>query len=132
MRHIAIALAAIGFHAAEAGAASHDCRQFLTGDWAGKGDFEAFGTITRVDNKYSYNEDGSFETLNRYLGKNGAWQEQRLKGDWTVAPGKVDAECRLTMNGKFESAGTSSTSTFEIVDANTFRSLGFDMKRIQE
>jgi hypothetical protein len=129
-RHVVVA-AALGFLAVRASAAPPDCPTFLTGQWVGKGDFEAFGRTTKVDNKYSYNKDGSFETLNRFLGEGGIWQEQRVRGSWTAARGKGRTECRVTMNGKFESEGTSSTSTFDIIDANTFRSLGFDMQRVR-
>jgi hypothetical protein len=126
------ALALFSFNAVEASGRPDDCKKFLTGQWAGKGDFDAFGTIMKVDNRYSYNKDGTFETVNRYLGEGNVWQEQRIRGTWTVAPGQRGSECLVTMNGQYESAGTSSTSTFQIIDEDTFRSLGFDMRRVRD
>ncbi|MGY4396910.1 hypothetical protein ACVWZA_002095 [Sphingomonas sp. UYAg733] len=126
----AIILASIMGHPASA--SPTDCRQFLAGHWVGKGKVEGFGKPVQVDNDYSYSKDGSFATINRYLGKNGRWNKQRLVGTWKVVAGKGANECTLTLTGTGVSMGSSSTSDFSIIDSDTFRSLGFDMKRVRQ
>lgn len=126
---IAIALSL----ATAAHAAPPDCTAFLTGHWTGKGDINMFGTTTSLDNAYTYNADGTFETVNRYKSGDGEWQEQAITGTWTTKAGEDPDTCTLEMTSTFDSGGvtgsSSSTSDFTYVDDDTFRSMDFDMHR---
>ena len=126
---VAVQILATVAIAGQASAQPVDCKQFLTGRWAGKGTVKQFNV--EVDNAYRYDADGSFETVNRFLGTDGKWQEQRVRGSWTAGAGTEPNSCTLSQVGKFEAQGTSSTTSFTIIDADTFRSFGFDMKRVK-
>ena len=115
-----------------AGAAPSDCAKFLTGDWAGKGDVEGFGTPVPVENAYSYKADRTFVTRNRFLGTDKRWNEQTVSGTWSAKAGRARAECVLTMKSSAQGFSSSSTSDFQMIDRNTFRSMGFDMKRVRK
>jgi hypothetical protein len=108
-----------------------ECTKFLTGHWAGKGTVSGFGRPIKADNDYTYKADGHFATINRYLGSDGKWSEQKLVGQWKASAAPSSRQCTLKLTGSGASAGSSSSSTIEMIDRNTFRSLGFDMKRMR-
>ena len=112
-----------------AGSVSTDCTRFLVGAWVGKGVVRGFGTPVTVDNAYTYRRDGSFATINRYLGKDKRWNEQRLTGIWTATPARSRGRCTLVLKSEDSGMSSSSTSEIQMIDKDTFRSLGFDMKR---
>ncbi len=118
----------LGLPAAQA--ASLDCTAFLTGQWAGKGSIDVFGSKTELDNAYTYGADGTFKTLNRFKGQSGEWEEQQVSGKWSAAPGDGPNDCTVTMSSEGEGFSSSSTSTFVKVDDATFSSLGFNMIRV--
>ena len=105
------------------------CRTVLTGEWAGKGLVEGFGKPVQVDHAASFRRDGSFVTRNRYLGDDKKWVEQELTGTWSATPGRKRNQCKLAMKMQGSGFESSSSSDIVIVNANTYRSLGFDMHR---
>jgi hypothetical protein len=105
-----------------------DCTPFLTGHWVGSGVVTGFGKPVKVSNDYRFKRDGTFTTVNKYLGSDGRWTTQTLSGRWTASAAGQHA-CTLSLVGSGPSAGSSSQSTLTIVGPDTFRSLGFDMKR---
>lgn len=106
------------------------CRSFVTGDWVGKGLVRGFGRPIQVDNAATYAADGSFRIRNRYLSDDRKWNEQSTAGTWTTTRGTNRGRCRLVMMSTGSGFEASSTSDIQIIDANTYRSLGFDMKRV--
>ena len=108
------------------------CSSFLAGTWAGKGVVTEFGPPVRVDNVYTYNKDGSFLTINRFQGENKRWNEQKLSGTWKATPGRSKGECVLVLKSASAMMTSSSTSEIRMIDKDTFRSLGFDMKRVRK
>lgn len=113
-----------------ASASAHVCGRFMTGNWAGKGLVRGFGRPISVDNVATYAPDGSFKTRNRYLSDDRKWNEQSIAGTWTVTRGANRGRCRLVMTSASSGFEASSTSDIQMIDANTYRSIGFDMKRV--
>ena len=87
-----------------------------------------------LDNAYTYNDDGTFLTVNRFKNGDSEWQEQSVSGTWSAAPGDEAQTCTLEMASTFENDGftgsSSSSSTVVYIDADTFRSMDFDMHRV--
>lgn len=106
------------------------CEQFLVGHWAGKGSFTGMGTPMQVDNAYHYKQDGSFATINRYLGQDKRWHEQKLTGSWSAKPGRSRDMCILELKSGSKGMESSSTSEIQMIGKDVFRSLGFDMRRV--
>jgi hypothetical protein len=111
--------------------AETDCTAVLTGKWASKGDFKMGPITTKVDNLFTLNADATFETDQKYLGQDGVWQQQALKGKWSARPGKTTSECVIEMSAKAEFGSSSSSTTVTIVDHDTYRSWGMDSKRVK-
>jgi|GEM_PF-3311634 len=111
-------------------AADLDCTAFLTGQWAGKGDFDGFGEKTELDNLYTFGADGMFKTVNRYRRDGGDWTEQEAQGKWTAAKGQDDASCEVTMTSGEGDMSASSVSEYLRVDDNAFTTMEFRMDRV--
>jgi hypothetical protein len=107
------------------------CRRFLTGNWAGKGTVKDFGPPIEVDNAAAYRSDGTFKTRNRYLGDDKKWAEQIIAGRWSATNGAKLRSCKLVMNTEGSGFKAGSTSDIRVIDPNTYRSLGFNMKRVR-
>jgi len=131
MRRLLLPLLAAFVGSAGIASAATDCRGTLTGRWATKGDV-AMGPMTiKVDNLDSYNADGSFRAVRRFVNQEGKWEEQVTSGQWTTRPGPGAGECVLAMSSKNEFGSASSSTTVTVVDRNTFRSFGIDAKRVR-
>ena len=107
------------------------CTRFLTGDWAGKGTVKDFGPAIQVENVASYSGQGTYATRSRYRGADEKWTEQRLAGTWSATNGPKRGFCKLVMKSGGRDFGGSSTSDIQVINADTFRSLGFDMHRVR-
>lgn len=118
-----------------ANAEALDCQSYLTGHWVGVGEVETFGQSIKVDNRIWLHADGSFRSENKFQTPGKAWQEQTMEGKWSAEPGEEADACRVSMaiEGTLENGGnysSSSTSTYIVVDADTFTSLDFPMTRM--
>ena len=79
----------------------------------------------------SYKSDGTFTSTTRYLGRDNKWAEQTTTGNWTVESTPSPKICSLTLKSITEISNTSSTSEFTIIDADTYRAFGLDLKRVR-
>lgn len=107
------------------------CTSFLTGNWAGEGTVTEFGPPIQVASTASYKPDGTFDSTTRFLGSDKKWNEQTTKGTWTVTSTASPKICSLTLTSVTASGEGSSNSEFEIIDADTYRSAGIDLKRVR-
>lgn len=126
-----------------------DCATFMVGRWVGQGAFSGFGQSVELDNRYTFNADGTFETVNRYRSGEDDWTEQVAAGTWTaelevydpevdgplpdgIDPSAIEA-CSVTMETVQEGGGFSvsgsSTSSYVKVDEDTFSTMDFEMHR---
>lgn len=114
-----------------------DCTAFLTGDWAGKGEVEAFGQTIKLDNAMWLRADGTFKTDYRFQNPGEEWQSQVVEGKWSAELGEGPNDCLVLMeiSGTTEGGGTyssSSTAAYIRVDDNTLTSMDFAMQRVTE
>ncbi|UYN99842.1 MAG: hypothetical protein KIT02_00945 [Devosia sp.] len=135
--------------AQDAAPAPLDCTSFMVGEWVGQGEFSGFGQSVELDNRYTFNDDGTFETVNRYKSGDDDWTEQVATGTWTtelevydpevdgplpedIDPSAIEA-CSVTMEtvqeGEGFSVSGSSTSSYVKVDEDTFSTMDFEMHR---
>lgn len=112
-------------------AADTRCASFIIGNWSAKGVFRGMGTPIRIDHRYAYQADGRFSLVTRYLGRDGKWVQQPMSGRWTAADGTAPRSCKLTMASVSAHGSASSTAEFSIIGKDTYRSLGFDVKRVR-
>ena len=88
-----------------------------------------FGRPVQVDNAASYRRDGTFVTRSRFLGADKKWVEQNLAGTWSATSGRKRGQCKLAMQMRGSGFESSSSSELTMVNADTYRSLDFDMHR---
>lgn len=108
-----------------------DCSAFLVGNWAGAGTVTEFGPPMRVASTASYESNGTFAASTRYLGYDKKWIEQEIAGKWNARAGKGAKICTLVLKSVSTIGESSSTSEFTIIDADTYRSFGVDLKRLR-
>lgn len=110
-----------------------DCRTELTGDWRGQGKVSVLGPPVEVESHYVLKADGAFESMQRYRGQDGTWQEQRVKGEWTTKPGRGAKACEVTMTARNEWGEGSTTTTYRLIGPGRFRfdEADYDMVRTQ-
>jgi hypothetical protein len=129
------ALLPIGLAAPMASAADKplDCRAALTGDWRGQGKVTVMGPPVEVESRYQLKADGGFESMQRYRGQDGAWQEQRVVGEWTTKPGRGTKACEVTMTARNEWGEGSTTTTYRLIGPGRFRfdEADYDMVRVE-
>lgn len=90
-----------------------------------------FGPPIKVDNNASYRADGTFATVHRYLDDDRKWSTQATAGNWTAIKGAKRNGCKLVMKTESNGFEASSISEIQIVNANTYRSVGFNLTRVQ-
>jgi hypothetical protein len=90
-----------------------------------------FGAPVEVDHRYVLKGDGTFETVQRYRGQDGAWKEQRVVGQWIARRGSAAGLCDVTMKMRGEWGEASSNSTYRLTAPGRFRfeDADFDMVR---
>mgnify|MGYP000281700149 CR=1 FL=1 len=106
-----------------------DCGAFLIGHWTGKGAVEDFAPGTEADSDYRLNEDGSFVTINRIRTRKSDWSEQRMTGRWHADEGSNPGRCVLVLETQEDGVEASSSTEVKVIDGNTYRSFGIDMRR---
>jgi hypothetical protein len=111
--------------------AATDCVGTLTGQWVTKGDLDIGVAEVKLDNHHSFNADGSFKAIGRFVNQQGKWEEQTFSGKWSTKPGEGANECVLEMSSSSELGMMNSSTIVTIVDGNTFRSFGLDAKRVK-
>ncbi len=135
MHLLLTAILPIGFALPAAYAADKplDCRTELTGDWRGQGKVAMMGPPVDVESHYILGADGKFQSMQRYRDKDGAWQEQRVTGEWTVKPGRGAKACEVTMTARNEWGEGSTTTTYRLLGPGRFRfdEADYDMVRTQ-
>lgn len=127
----AIAIAAAPQLSAKSPPKSAGCSVFLVGNWAGAGTVAGFGPPMQVASTASYKSNGTFASSTRYLGHDKKWTEQKIAGTWRVAAGKAAKSCTLALKSVTAIGESRSTSDFTIVDADTYRAFGIDLKRVR-
>lgn len=107
------------------------CTSFLTGKWAGEGTVTGFGSPVQLSSTASYKSDGTFTSTSRYLGQDKKWTEQTTTGTWSIEASPSPKVCFLHMNSQTAVATANSSTEIEIIDADTYRAFGLDLKRVR-
>ncbi|WP_419809777.1 hypothetical protein [Sphingomonas sp.] len=105
------------------------CVRLLTGSWAGSGTVTEFGPPMKVSSTATYRADRSFVATTRYVGQDRRLHEQTSTGRWTATAGQGRRACTIALTSESAAGSSSSSSDVQIVDRDTFRSLGVDMHR---
>lgn len=107
------------------------CTTFLPGSWSGEGTVEGFGPSRKVSSAATYERDGTFTSTTRYLGDDNEWTEQTTTGSWSAERARSSKICSLTLKSTSEFGSATGTSEFTIIDNDTYRTFGLDLKRVQ-
>lgn len=107
------------------------CTSFFIGKWSGEGTVTAAGSPVQLSGTASYKSDGTFTSTSRYLGEDKKWVEQTSMGTWSIEPSPSPKYCFLNMHSESAVAKVNSSIDVEIIDANTYRALGLDLKRVR-
>lgn len=124
-------LAAAGFACAAGPSFAADCAATLAGEWVTQGNVNAGFIKVKVDNRDSYDADGSFKAVRRFLNLEGKWETQTASGKWSAKPGDNADQCVIERLSTGAFGSMSSSSTVTIVDKDTFRSFGLEAKRAE-
>ncbi len=86
----------------------------LAGQWVTQGDVNAGFIKVRVDNRDSYNADGSFMAIRRFVNLEGRWETQTASGKWSVKPGDNADQCVIERlnTGAFGSMSSRSSTVY--------------------
>lgn len=131
MSHSLARLAAAGFACAVGPSFAADCAATLAGQWITQGDVNAGFIKVKVDNRDSYNADGSFKAIRRFVNLEGKWETQTASGQWSAKSGDQADQCVIERLSTGTFGSMSSSSTVTIVDKDTFRSFGLEAKRVE-
>ena len=104
------------------------CERLLVGSWAGSG---AFGSTMKVEGKATYRADHSFTSSSRFTSPGQPPQEAALSGRWSARAGRRPNTCTIAMSSQSAAGSSSSTSDVLMVDRDTYRAMGIDMRRVR-
>ncbi|PZO00772.1 MAG: hypothetical protein DCF30_08940 [Hyphomicrobiales bacterium] len=130
-RPVSLLFAAGMICAAGPSLAAIDCVGTLTGEWATKGEFDMGFVKVKVENHDSFNPDGSFKAVRRFVNQEGKWEQQDSSGKWSAKPGARQTECVVEMASSSEFGTASSRTTVTVLNKDRFRWMGMDVKRVK-